>query len=159
MPTVHAWGCKEFDMTQRLRNSNSGGHAACLSPPALPWATCGHRDSLPGQGTSCALRATASELTFSNLLADQAQGSDTDHSCRSCFLHSGHTLSLLNCWVELGPERNPSRGSRATKNASFSQPPSFPGTRLLESKPSPFGLACSCNLYKCKGHSAQPECR
>ena len=48
------WACKEFDMTQRL-NSNSGEHAACLSPPALPWAALAAEQLPLGSGAPAVL--------------------------------------------------------------------------------------------------------
>ena len=91
------WACKEFDMTQRL-NSNSGEHAACLSPPSPPLGSTGRRTASSWiRGTSCALRVTAHLNSPSQAYSVQAQGSDTD----LCFPEAIFCILATLCPSEL----------------------------------------------------------
>ena len=87
------------------------------------------------KATSCALRATAHLNSPSQAYSVQAQGSDTDLGFPEAIFCILATLSIWIVGLSL-VQREATRRSRATKNASPSpQPPSFPGTHLLESKP------------------------
>ena len=91
---------------------------------------------LLGQGHQlCSESHCTSELPFLGLLCSGPGIRYWTLLPRSYFLHSGHILSFWIVGLSL-VQREATRSSRATETASpCPQPPSLPGTHLLESKP------------------------